>query len=281
MHIKKICLLLLLAGLLSPSPLLCAGMQPVLKQRVGVPPFQILQDIVANSQAELPEARQSEDRLAPNITWLADCDARITPRHILDSPGRKIYTVRNLANQLSLSLGEVDYGVRHLHSPVLLITGNTDNEAIALFQNGYGHLEQSIRAALDHLHPAWRDLEQEEKKQWSAAEQKRRLIEANVDYQVALAVERYRDRISQGRLVVVGSILDLTDLYGRGKENLLIININGERDEKKLKTMRVLRTLEPGLLDRVGRTPRDRDQGRTETGRETGDGRGDTARPRR
>lgn len=229
-----------------------ADMRPVLKNRAGIPPFDVLREILATgSQLKRPGAILPSSSAAPHITWLADADARVQPEFILSQPAGKIYTVRNLANQLDTSLGAIDYGVLYLHSPILLITGNTDSEAIRLFNGGHADLDQTIRRELDHLNPPLGHPGKNAKKQ--DREQELRLVEQNVDYQVQQAIERYRERINRSRLVVVGSVLDIANYYGKGANQLIIININGETDGEKLKKNDLLRMVDPKLLTNIGR----------------------------
>ncbi|MBU0908957.1 MAG: carbonic anhydrase [Proteobacteria bacterium] len=228
-----------------------AEMRPVLKNRAGIPPFDILKEILATgSRIKGAETAPQSSSAAPHITWLADADARVQPEFILSHPAQKIYTVRNLANQLDTSLGALDYGVLFLHSPILLITGNTDSEAIRLFTGGYADLEATIRRELDHLYlplGSSKNTKEEDR------DHELRLVEKNVDYQVRQAMERYSDRISNSRLVVVGSVLDIANYYGKGANQLIIININGETDGEKIKKMQLLRMLDPKLLANIGR----------------------------
>lgn len=228
-----------------------ADMRPRLKNRVGIPPFQVLKEILSTNYTDKKTTGHFERYDTPHLTWLVDADPRIYSRLITSS--ENIYEVHNLGNQLSSSLATVDYGIRHLHTPLLLITGNGDSEAIRLFSEGYDDLEQSIRLALDHLHiPLAHEAAVIVKKE-TKQDKEMRLVEANVDYQVALASKRYSQRIKAGRLVVVGSILDLTNHYGTGKNRLRIINVNGEKDEAKLKKNRLFRQLAPKMLNMVGR----------------------------
>jgi carbonic anhydrase len=228
-----------------------ADMRPQLKNRVGIPPFQVLKEIIDTNYTIKHKTGHSQGNNSPYFTWLTDADPRIYSRLITSS--KNIYEVRNLGNQLSSSLATIDYGIRHLHTPLLLITGNSDSDAIRLFNEGYNNLEQSIRLDLDHLHipldDETADIVEKETKQ----DKEMRLVEANVDYQVALASKRYSQRIKAGRLVVVGSVLDLDNHYGSGKNTLRIINVNGEKDRAKLKKNRLFRQLPPEMLKMVGR----------------------------
>ena len=80
-----------------------------------------------------------------------------------------------------------------------------------------------------------------------------KLIEANIDFQVDLAIERYGKRIKDDRLVVVGAVLDQANSYGQGHSRLQIININGKRSKKKLHKAAVIKNLPPQLREHIGR----------------------------
>ncbi len=247
----KIILFTTLMLLLAVSGRACAEMKPLLKNRAGIPPFDILKEILT-TQSKQPYGRGlPRDDTAPYLTWLADSDARVQPHFIISRPEKKIYSVRNLGNQLASSLAALDYGIQYLHSPILLITGNTDSDALRFFADGYAYLDPTIRQELDHLYPAL--INQKTATEDNMGEEELRQVEKNVDYQVAQAMIRYSDRIANGRLAVVGSVLDIANRYGRGVNQLIIININGETDTGKLKKMELLRTIDPRLLTSIGR----------------------------
>lgn len=216
-----------------------ALMRDTNKVRAGIPPYEIVKEIIsANTKALKAGITGKPSTFTPLLTWLTDSDARIIPEMIIN-PQTKIYTVRNLGNQLELATGAVDYGVRHMLTPVLLITANADNQAVRFFMEGYGHLTPAIRRELDHLHLALsRDNIKEEFEERFITN-----IESNVDYQVDMALARYHDRVENGRLVVIGSILDFTNRYKRGEGRLIIINMNGVRDSQKLRSQQILKSL--------------------------------------
>lgn len=230
-----------------------AEMRPVLKNRAGVPPFDVLQEILATSPQQSDNALPKNNASPPHITWLAGADARVQPGLIIANPKDKVFAVRNLGNQLTTSLGTLDYGVRFLHTPILLITGNTDSEAIRLFHNGYKELDPTTRQQLDHLYLPLKTINTEPGKQLTPSEKELIFVEQNVDYQVAQAMDRYKERIKKKRLVVVGSVLDVANYYGKGHNQLFIININGKTDPKKMKKLQLLRTLRPELLKNIDR----------------------------
>ena len=87
------------------------------------------------------------------------------------------------------------------------------------------------------------------------ADKVRILAEENVDHQVEKALDLYLDRVRGGRLVVIGAILDITNQYGKGKNRLLVININGEKREKALRRLPLTNKLSSKLKKLLGRKP--------------------------
>lgn len=253
MRLGTILSLSLLIALLSPAPAGRADMRPIKKLRAGLPPYAVAEKIARHND-QVVAGRPADEPLktpgTPHLTWLADCDARVQTTLFYPDPVDTIYTVRNPGNQLSLSAGAVDYGVNELHSPVLLITGNTNSDSLRLFAKGYAHLGPDLRRDLDGLrlslgeHPAG-----------SGVGAEPRLVEKNVDFQVATAVKRYGQRIESGRLVVIGAVIDLNNQYGCGLNRLIIININGETAPERLRAMHHLIRLDKRLLALVGRKP--------------------------
>ncbi len=230
-----------------------AKMRSVNKVRAGVPPYEIIKKIlVANNQSLKQGINLKRSDLAPYLTWLTDPDSRISPNLILQESGQ-VYAVRNFGNQLELAAGAVDYGVRQLLTPILMITANSDNEAVRLFMDGYGDVSPALRQNLDHLYLAL--VHDNLKLQYKV--RLRNNVEANVDYQVALALARYHDRVATGRLVVLGSVLDFDNVYKHGPGRLVIININGERDSAKLKKTPMLKFVGRKFVNLcIGRGPR-------------------------
>ena len=225
-------------------------MRPVPKYRAGIPPFEVLTNILETNRVDSGHTAKKTKNRGPCLTWLADADARLQTQSILQNRINQIFSVRNLGNQLLLSGGAVDYGVRYLHTPVLLITGVSDSKSIEAFVDGYDFLTPDIRHDLDHLH---RPLTS--KKQQTKTKKKLLLdyVEDNIDFQVTQAVLRYGDRIKSGRLAVIGSVFDSTNSYDKGINKLIIINVNGEKDEKKLKRLKLMSMLDKNLLQYVVR----------------------------
>lgn len=253
MRSRKTALFLGLLLLFCQPVVVIGEMRPAKKIRAGIPPFQVIEKIMQGNQLASADKQAPGKLSTPYLTWLTDSDAGIQTQLILGDARNKVYGVRNMGNQLELSIGAIDYGIRHLHTPVLLITSNSGNQAIRLFMEGYTDIEPSIRRDLDHLHQALASAKNTDAAPKEFAEAWLTKVEQNVDYQVNRALARYEDRVRNGRLVVVGSVLDLTNQYGHGNGKLIIINVNGEQNAEKIKKMNHMVRLDKQLLTRIGR----------------------------
>ena len=235
-----------------------AEMRPLNKLRAGRPPFEIMEDMTnANAKFTTMTAYhpgRSLKMAPPYITWLADPDARIQPELIMSNPQDKVYTVRILGNQLELAKDSVDYGVRRLRSTILLITGNTGNQAFRFYLEGLVQLEPDIMKDLKCLPIKPQKHEKKKRKKENLKGKWLDSVENNIDYQIEQALARYKDRVKSGRLIIVGGIIDLTNAYNRGYDRLIIININGEKNDEKLRSLPIMIRLKPKILTKyVGR----------------------------
>ena len=54
----------------------------------------------------------------------------------------------------------------------------------------------------------------------------------NVNNQVSLAIDKYKDLIDSSQLAVLGAIYDFKNDFGFGKGKIIFVSINGEKNEK-------------------------------------------------
>ncbi|HIJ90771.1 MAG: carbonic anhydrase [Desulfobulbaceae bacterium] len=258
MRLRMVLSLLLIVALLPADG--SADLRPIKKLRAGLPPYAVAEKIARHND-QVVASKPADEPLripgTPHMTWLADCDARVQATLFYPDPVDTIYAVRNPGNQLMLSAGAIDYGVNELLTPVLLITGNTNSDSLRLFVKGYSHLGPDLRRDLNGLRLS---LGEQTTRIGIEARAEPMLVEKNVDFQVATAVKRYGERIESGRLVVIGAVIDLNNQYGQGINRLIIININGETSQERLRNMHHLVRLDKRLLGLVGqRMPREDD----------------------
>ncbi len=168
----------------------------------------------------------------PDITILTCSDSRVQLTLFDADATNRVFVVRNIGNQLLGSFGSVDYGVKHLHTPVLLILGHVHCGAIKAALSDYGDEPFDIIRELDHLSIPLRHIKYPNESPevvWSAG------IETNVDYQVNLAMKKYQSEFEAG-LTIIGAVDDFTNSYKAGDGRLMIININGETDPEKIRS---------------------------------------------
>lgn len=154
----------------------------------------------------------------PIITLVTCADSRVQTESIMEDSTNKIFTIRNIGNQIYSNEGSVDYGIIHLETPILLILGHTDCGAIKAFMNGYKKEPLSIKSELDHLIPA---ISTKENKLFKN-------IVTNVNYQISVALDKYASIIANHKLMVVGAVYDFRNEIGEGYGKFKIININGD-----------------------------------------------------
>jgi carbonic anhydrase len=163
----------------------------------------------------------------PRTTVLTCADSRVQASAFDSSPENDDYTVRNLGNQLDSSLGAVQYGVERLGTPVLLILGHTGCEAVRAAASDTP-VPEAVRRELSGIHA----------KKVRGRLDDRHLSSAvidNVHDQVKSALKRFSARVTSNDLTIVGAVYDLRNDLSKGVGRLTVINVNGNRDEARLK----------------------------------------------
>jgi carbonic anhydrase len=197
----------------------------------------ILKDIIENNNAFVAGHNEAffkphMSAQHPRITLVTCCDSRVQPHAIEPDPIDKVFTIETIGNQMASAQGSVDYGVLHLHTPVLLIMGHTDCGAIKAFMKGYEKENEAIKCELDNLkacldNSTCEPFEKELMKN----------IRKNVQHQVDAAMKRYQALVSEGKLTVVGAIYDFMNALGKGHGRVVIMSINGISDAGKIRSM--------------------------------------------
>lgn len=183
-------------------------------------------------QANTAFAGRGRERLAspeaPTATVLTCSDARVDESAWRASAGHT-HTVRNLAHQVSTTLGSVEYGVERLHTPVLLIVGHTGCAAIGAALEGAAKMPGAIADELSQLvlAPAPR-----------GSDPLTSAVIANVNTQVGAAVAHFGARIQSGELTVIGAVYDVEDQLGQGASRLHLVNVNGNVDAERVGAFR-------------------------------------------
>jgi carbonic anhydrase len=158
----------------------------------------------------------------PLATVVSCSDSRVHMHAVDQTPDNDVFVIRNIGNQLATAEGSVEYGVRHLHTPLLMFIGHSACGAVTAAVGDYSKGSAAIRRELDTL---------KVQKGGKAAEE----ILANVNHQVAAALKKFAPEVEAGSLAVVGTVYDFRNDYRHGQGKLIVININGETDARKIR----------------------------------------------
>ena len=175
----------------------------------------------------------------PRATVVACADSRFHLQSIDSSPDGDIFEIHNIGNQIDGTEGSVEYGIHHLHTPLLLIIGHVGCGAVKAALGDYGEEPAPIRRELDGLHLSIRraseiPAQDTFEAKWLAG------VLANVHQQVQNALHEYAEAIHAGELFVVGAVYDFRDDLHQGKGRLHIIDINGETSPERLNSTPLL-----------------------------------------
>jgi carbonic anhydrase len=194
-----------------------------------------------NARFARKKGPQYFDRFAakqhPRATVVACADSRFH-EHALDrDPDDDLFVIRNIGNQVDSTPGSVKYGVRHLHTPLLLIVGHVKCGAVRAVMEDYGDEHASIRRELDGLHiPIFRTMAE-----GTLEDRWLQNVIGNVHEQVHNARVEYEREVRSGKLVIVGAVYDFLDQLGEGRGKVVVVNVNGERDPRKFAAYRFMR----------------------------------------
>lgn len=175
---------------------------------------------------------------SPKVTLLTCSDSRVHTHLFGGNPDNYFFVVRDIGNQMATAQGSIDYGIQHLHTPVLLIIGHSGCGAVKAAMGEFHAEDEDIVHELEPLVPALTASEGEFDRRWAEN------IEANVDFQVRQALAAYRSRVQDGTLTVLGAVYDFQNAYGKGPGTLVVVNVNGVSSPERIR--------EEPALDRSG-----------------------------
>lgn len=147
----------------------------------------------------------------PFATVLACSDSRVPLELIFDQGIGDVFSIRVAGNVCGEDeMGTVEYGVEHLHTPLLVILGHTQCGAVTAAAAGeplHGH----IKPLVAHIAPAVSRAQKEHPELHG-----KDLVPAAVEANVWETVEELfqgseitRDQVQSGKLKVVGAIYDV------------------------------------------------------------------------
>ena len=143
-----------------------------------------------------------------------------------------MFLVRNIGNQVSTTEGSIEYGVRHLHTPVLFVIGHSSCGAVEAAMSKPTHLEPSIWRELDTIKVAGNKADDHA--------QVKESVESNVNHQVSTALKKYAAEVKEDHLTIIGGVYDFRNDYSQGSGRLVLINVNGETNLTEIKKMPIV-----------------------------------------
>ena len=160
----------------------------------------------------------------PRATVVTCSDSRVHTHAFDKTPDGDLFMVRNIGNQIGTAEGSVEYGVHHLHTPMLMIVGHVACGAIKAAASDYSKESASIKRELDSIRLPAKNPKNDDHEEWL------RGVDANVNNQVSYALKKYEEEVKTGKLTVIGAIYDFQNVMRQGQGRLVITNINGNTD---------------------------------------------------
>jgi carbonic anhydrase len=170
------------------------------------------------------------DKQTPRATVITCADSRVHSQAWDSTPENDDFTVRDIGNQVENVEGSVEYGIEHLHTPLLLVIGHTGCGAVKAAMGDTSKLSEPIRKELEHLHVPAADPSKAPEVAWAEA------VVANVNNQVAFSLKRFNREVHEGTLTVVGAVYDFRNDLGQGAGKLVIVNVNGNADADRMES---------------------------------------------
>lgn len=168
------------------------------------------------------------DKQTPRATVVTCADSRVHSQAWDLTPENDDFTIRDIGNQVQNVEGSVEYGVEHLHTPLLLIVGHTGCGAVKAAMGDIAKLSEPIRKELEHLQVPPPNPTKTPDVVWAEA------VVANVNHQVAFSLKRFNHEVHEGALTIVGAVYDFRNDLGRGLGKLVVVNVNGNADPERM-----------------------------------------------
>ena len=157
----------------------------------------------------------------PRATVVTCADSRVHESAWDKTADGDLFMVRNIGNQLETAEGSIEYGVHHLHTPLLIFVGHSACGAIKAASGDYSSLSSPIRKELDTIHI-------------NKGVDNMAGVKANVHNQVRSAIKKFQSEVDKGELTVMGAVYDFRNDLKKGQGQLVIIDLNGEADAQKV-----------------------------------------------
>jgi carbonic anhydrase len=164
------------------------------------------------------------DKQTPRATVVTCSDSRVQSEVMDKNAVNDLFMVRDIGNQLATAEGSIEYGVRHLHTPLLIFVGHAACGAIKAASGDYAKLEPAIRKELATI-----NIPQGIDPTDGAL--------LNVNNQVESAILKFSGEVEQGHLAVLGAFYDFRNDLRQGVGKLIITNLNGETEPARIREL--------------------------------------------
>lgn len=175
------------------------------------------------------ETEFSKDKDQISVTCLTCADADIQDQIYSKNAFNKIFTVRNIGNQAKSNISSLDYGINQLKTPILLILGHTDCSSIHSYLNDKEISNSELQNLKSVLHDEGCNINE--------------FVTDNINYQVAYCLERYKEYVSKGDLMIIGAIYDSNRVFSPIQGSMLICNFNGISGKEELEELGLFNTI--------------------------------------
>ncbi len=174
----------------------------------------------------------------PRVTLVGCSDSRFQIGAVDETPENDIFVVRNIGNQFASNPGSIEYGVHHLHTPLLIFMGHTRCGAIKAAMSDYSKESLHIKKEVDTLALSIKKSVggYNENEKWINA------VISNVHQQVCSAKAEFEHQVKSGELTIVGMVYDFANDLKEGHGSIKVVNVNGETDIEKIKQMPIFRS---------------------------------------
>lgn len=221
-----------------------------------LPPEIVAQIILGNNyytETHPPEYFESFSyEQKPYITLVTCSDSRVPINSLMPDTSNRVFSIQNIGNQVLSTEGSVDYGIYHLRTALLFFLGHSDCGAIKAYLEGFDDESYNIKHELDFLRPSIKEKESihDFEKLHSL------MVEKNLDYQVNIAYKKYRKLVQNGELIIMAGFYDFKGEYGRGNGDIVIVNVNKEKDVEGMRKLPLFDILSKHQKElHIGRLP--------------------------
>ncbi len=188
----------------------------------------------------------------PYITLVTCSDSRVPLNSLMPDTSNRVFSIKNIGNQILSTEGSVDYGIYHLKTPLLLFLGHSDCGAIKSYVKGFESETYGIKHELDFLKPVITDI-----KAGTVENIHSYVNEKNLDYQVNIACKKYKELIMNGQLTIMAGFYDFNGEYGKGMGNIVIVNVNKHKNAEEIRNLPLFADLSAAQKElHIGRLPK-------------------------